>query len=30
MVAEVGRRLEAGETVIVEALAEEMTEEPGK
>ncbi len=29
-VAEVGRRLEAGETVTVEALAEEQTEEPGK
>jgi hypothetical protein len=29
MVAEARRRLEAGETVTVEALAEEMTEEPG-
>jgi hypothetical protein len=30
MVAEVGRRLEAGETVTVEALAQEQTDEPGK
>ena len=30
IVAEVGRRLEAGKTVTVEALAEEMTEESGK
>src|ERR1022692_2427202 len=30
MVAEARRRLEAGEAVTVEALAEEMTEEPGK
>ena len=30
MVAEVGRRLEAGETVTVEALAQEQTEEPGQ
>jgi hypothetical protein len=30
VVAEARRRLEAGEAVTVEALAEEMTEEPGK
>ena len=30
MVAEVGRRLEAGETVTVEALAQEQTDERGK